>query len=108
MTAIEHRELKGITVKNIVVTVFSTASIVASVITTYCNLKTDIREVKLSQETETRINNIRIKVLEDQVMILQKQLADIKYSDKEILWPLENSTAKTGVHHTTKTAFTNR
>jgi hypothetical protein len=108
MTAIEHRELKGITIKNLVFTVVSTASIVASVITTYCNLKTDIRDVKLSQETEARINNIRIKVLEDQVMILQKQLADIKYSDKDILWSLENSTATTGAHHTTKTAFTNR
>jgi hypothetical protein len=108
MTAIEHKELKGITVKNLVFTVVSTASIVASVITTYCNLKTDIRDVKLSQETETRINNIRIKVLEDQVMILQKQLADIKCSDKDILWPLENSTATTGAQRTTKTAFTNR
>lgn len=78
MTAIEHKELKGITVRNLVVTIASTASIVASVMTTYFGLKTDIREIKATQETETRINNIRLKVLEDDVTLLQKQVDDIQ------------------------------
>lgn len=78
MTAIEHRELKGITVKNLVVTVMSTASIVASVMTTYFGLRTDIREIKQSQETETRINNIRIKLLEDNARLLQKEVDDLR------------------------------
>ena len=78
MTAIEHQELKGITVKNLVVTIMSTASIVASVMTTYFGLKTDIQEVKTSQQTESRINNIRIKVLEDEVALLQKRIDEIK------------------------------
>ena len=85
MTAIEHQELKGITVKNLVVTVVSTASIVASVMTTYFGLKTDIREIKASQETETRVNNIRIKVLEDQVVMLQKEVDAIRLTDKQSL-----------------------
>ncbi|TWJ01703.1 hypothetical protein JN11_01857 [Mucilaginibacter frigoritolerans] len=78
MTTIEHRELKGITVKNLVVTIMSTASIVASVMTTYFGLKDDIHAIKNSQETESRINNIRIKVLEDEVSLLQKQVDEIK------------------------------
>jgi hypothetical protein len=78
MTTIEHRELKGITVKNLVVTVMSTASIVASVMTSYFGLKDDIHAIKNSQETESRINNIRIKVLEDEVSLLQKQVDEIK------------------------------
>jgi hypothetical protein len=81
MTAFEHQELKGITVKNLVVTIVSTASIVASVMTTYFGLKTDISEIKASQETEARINNIRIKVLEGQVSLLQKEVAEIKFSN---------------------------
>jgi hypothetical protein len=85
MTAIEHQELKGITVKNLVVTIVSTASIVASVMTTYFGLKTDIREIKASQEIETRVNNIRIKVLEDQVVMLQKEVDAIKVPDKQNL-----------------------
>jgi hypothetical protein len=84
MTAIEHRELKGITVKNLIVTIVSTASIVASVMTTYLGLKNDIREVKTSQETETRINNIRLKILEDQVALLQKEVNEIKFADRMV------------------------
>jgi hypothetical protein len=82
MTALEHQELKGITVKNLVVTVVSTASIVASVMTTYFGLKNDILEVKTSQTTETRVNNIRLKILEDEVALLQKQVAEIKAGDQ--------------------------
>ncbi len=74
MTAIEHTELKGITIRNMIVTVISTASIVASVMTTYYGLKNDIMEIKSTQETETRINNIRIKMLEGQVTLLRAEI----------------------------------
>jgi trans-aconitate methyltransferase len=83
MTAIEHQELKGITLKNLVVTVLSTASIVASVMTTYFGLKTDIREIRDSQETQSKVDNIRIKVLEDHVNLLQKEVDEIKLEGNE-------------------------
>ena len=92
MTTIEHRELKGITVKNLVVTIMSTASIVASVMTTYFGLKDDIHSIKSSQETESRINNIRIKVLEDEVSLLQKQVDEIKIYNANTS-PNKNSSA---------------
>jgi hypothetical protein len=79
MTAIEHKELKGITVKNIIVTVMSTASIVASVMTTYFNLKSDVSELRNHQQTTDRVNEIRLNVLESQVNILQQQVQQIKY-----------------------------
>jgi hypothetical protein len=82
MTAIEHTELKGITIKNMVVTVISTASIVVSVMTAYFGLKNDIREIKSTQETETRINNIRLKMLEGQVTLLQAEITEIKHYKK--------------------------
>ncbi len=80
MTAIEHKELKGITVKNMLVTIMSTASIVASVMTTYFNLKTEMTELKDRQETTDRVNEVRLKVLESQVSILQQQIQEIKYN----------------------------
>jgi hypothetical protein len=95
MTAIEHRELKGITIKNLVVTIVSTASIVASVMTTYFGLKTDISEIKASQETEAKINNIRIKMLEGQVSLLQKEVDEIKLSDSENLSEANRQPIKT-------------
>lgn len=78
MTSIEHSQLKGITIKNIIVTIVSTASIVASVMTTYFELKGDINEVKLDQQSQTRVNEIRLKVLEGQVAVLQREMEDIK------------------------------
>jgi len=82
MTAIEHTELKGITIRNMIVTVISTASIVASVMTTYYGLKNDIMEIKSTQETEASINNIRIKMLEGQVTLLQAEITAIKQYKK--------------------------
>jgi len=78
MTAIEHKELKGITVKNLVVTVISTASIVVSVMTTYFQLKNDIYYLKTQEETQSRINEIRLKVLEGNVAVLQQEVDEIK------------------------------
>jgi cell division protein FtsL len=78
MTTFEHRELKGITIKNIVVTIISTASIVISVMTTYFQLKGDIRDVRIQQDAQNRINEIRLKVLEGQVALLQREVEQIK------------------------------
>lgn len=78
MTAIEHKELKGITLRNLIVTIVSTASIVASVMTTYFQLKVDIGNIRLNQETQNRVNDIRLKVLENQVAVLQRQVDAIR------------------------------
>jgi len=78
MTAIEHKELRGITIRNLVVTIVSTASIVASVMTTYFQLKEDVNNIRLNQETQNRVNDVRLKVLENQVAVLQRQVDEIK------------------------------
>ena len=82
MTTIEHREIKGITLKNILVTVLSTISIVMSVMTTYFQLKSDIKDVRSIQETQARVNEIRLKVLEGQVAVLQQDVNKLKDSRK--------------------------
>jgi hypothetical protein len=87
MTTIEHRELKGITVRNLIVTIASTASIVASVITTYFQLRADIRDVSAKQEAQARVDEVRLKVLEDQVAILQQQVDGIKSQKATINQP---------------------
>jgi cell division protein FtsL len=78
MTAIEHRELKGITIKNLVVTIVSTASIVVSVTTSYFQLRNDIHDIKTTQESQARVNEIRLKVLESNVAMLQEQVNEFK------------------------------
>jgi hypothetical protein len=79
MTAIEHRELRGITIKNLVVTIMGTTSIVGSIMTTYFGLRSDIREISISQKTEERINNMRIKSLENEMVLLQREVDEIKF-----------------------------
>lgn len=78
MTTIEHKELKGITLKNLLVTIVSTASIVASVMTSYLQLKSDIHDIKTNQETQSRIYDIRLKILESEVAVLQHQVDDMQ------------------------------
>ena len=78
MTSIEHRQLKGITIKNIIVTIVSTASIVTSVMASYFQLRSDINEVKVQQEAQTRIDEVRLSILEGQVAVLQREVEEIK------------------------------
>ena len=81
MTTIEHKELRGITIKNLMVTIMSTASIVASVITTYQGLKDDIHDVSMKQETQARIYDVRLKLLESEMAVLQQQINGFKTSN---------------------------
>lgn len=78
MTTLEHREIRGITLRNITVTIISTVSIVVSVMASYFQLKGDIKDVRSTQETQNRINEIRLKVLEGEVAILQQEVRDLK------------------------------
>jgi hypothetical protein len=63
----------------VVITILSTASIVASVMTTYFNLKSDVAELRNKQETTDRVNEIRLKLLESEVAVLQQEVQEIKY-----------------------------
>ncbi|SDE88834.1 hypothetical protein SAMN05216464_110196 [Mucilaginibacter pineti] len=78
MTGIEHTQLRGITIKNMIVTIVSTAGIVISVMTSYFALKSDISEVKSNTETTTRVNEVRLKMLESQVALLQQEVNQLK------------------------------
>jgi cell division protein FtsL len=82
MTTLEQHEIRGITLKNITVTIISTISIVVSVMTTYFQLKGDIKDVRSTQETQNRVNEIRLKVLEGEVTILQQEVRELKDNKK--------------------------
>ena len=82
MTTLEQHEIRGITLKNITVTIISTISIVVSIMTTYFQLKGDIKDVRSTQETQNRVNEIRLKVLEGEVTILQQEVRELKDGKK--------------------------
>lgn len=74
----EHQIIKDYTVKNLIITIISTATIVGSVMSTYFNLKSNISDVQNHQETTERVNEIRLKVLEGEVSLMQQQIAEFK------------------------------
>ncbi|WP_426671257.1 terminase large subunit domain-containing protein [Mucilaginibacter sp. McL0603] len=56
----------------------STASIVASVMTSYFQLKSDIHDIRINQETQNRVYDIRLKIVESQVGLLQQQVDELR------------------------------
>jgi len=81
MTTLENHQIKGITVKNIIVTLISTVSIVVSVMTAYYGLKSDIQKISADRISETRLANLRLTLLENEVALLQKEVNAIKFSE---------------------------
>ncbi|RYZ94854.1 MAG: hypothetical protein EOP47_26985 [Sphingobacteriaceae bacterium] len=53
-------------------------SIVISVMTTYFELKSDITDIRIKQDAQVRINEIRLKIIEGQVVVLQQEVAQLK------------------------------
>ena len=49
----------------------------------YFQLKNDIHDLKINQETQNRVYDIRLKVVESQVALLQQQIEEIR-SEKTV------------------------
>ena len=79
MTNIEHKEIKGITLKNLVVTIVSMISIVISIMGTHFELKSDINDIRVEQGAQNRINEVRLKIIEGQIAVIQQELDKIKH-----------------------------
>ncbi|TSJ40224.1 hypothetical protein FO440_10690 [Mucilaginibacter corticis] len=47
------------------------------------SLKSDIHDIKTIQDSQSRVNEIRLKVLENNVAVLQQQVNDIKNERKD-------------------------
>jgi hypothetical protein len=56
--------------------------IVMSVMTTYFQLKSDIKDIRSTQETQARVNELRLKILEGQVAVLQQEVNKLKEHNK--------------------------
>ena len=50
--------------------------------TSYFQLKGEISNVRATQETTTRVNEVRLKVLESQVSLLQQEVNKLKDNKK--------------------------
>lgn len=82
MTGFENQTLRGITLKNMIVTVVCTASIVASVVTTYFQLSDQIKEQRFISDTQYKIFELRLKIAETQIQSIKEQM-DSQHYDKK-------------------------
>jgi len=74
----EHNQIKGITIKNMIVTVVCTASIVASVTTAYFGITNSISSIGYKQEEQNKIIDLRIRTLEDQQKLIREEIRDLQ------------------------------
>lgn len=80
MTPLEAKEIRGLSIKSIFWLVSCTVTIMLSILTSYFSLKAQIREVQVSKDSDSRYNDLRMKVLEQKVDVLDIQLKEIKES----------------------------
>lgn len=74
----EHRQLRGITIKNMMVTIVCTASIVISIMTAYFGLRTDMKDIQDNQNTYNKITDLRLKAVEDRQNMLDLEITELK------------------------------
>lgn len=74
----EHSQLKGITIKNMIVTVVCTASLVITIMGAYNGLKESMTEQRLRQDTQNQLIDLRLKAVEDQQTIIRQQIKEIQ------------------------------
>lgn len=67
MTAIENYEIKGISAKTLVFIITCTGSLMLAILGTFYSLKGEIRDIQTSKDSDTRYNDLRMKVLEQKV-----------------------------------------
>ncbi len=79
MTPVEEKEIKGITLKNVLWLISSTVTVVASVLLTYSSLSSKIDSFMIKQGGEDAIQNMKLQILEKK----NEELMDLMHSMQE-------------------------
>lgn len=74
----EHSQLRGITIKNMIVTIVCTATLVSTMMGAYFGIKSDIKDIRDNQNTYNKITDLRLKAVEDRQNLLELQISDLK------------------------------
>ena len=79
----EFTALKGANVKNLVVTVICTATIVWSIGLAYNGIISKISDVNNAQGNYQKINDLQISILKDEVVIINKRLDALEHPQQK-------------------------
>lgn len=78
MAAIETKELRGVSLKTLYALMTTTAIICISIYSSYSSIVTKINEIVLTNQSNERLYDLRLKVLEQKITAIEIQLRDLK------------------------------
>lgn len=74
----EHSELKGVTLKNMIVTIACTATIVATGVGAYSGIQKSIDNLGYRQDEQNKLIDLRIRTLEDQQKLMNIEIRELQ------------------------------
>lgn len=77
MSAIETKELKGVSLKTLYAIIFTTIIICTSIYGSYASIITKINEIVLVNQSNDKLYDLRLKVLEQKISAIDIQLRDL-------------------------------
>ena len=81
---IETRELRGVTVKTALIIICCTISMIVTVMGTFYSLKGDITELRTSKDSEAKLNDLKMRVMDQKIDMQGIQIRDLikKFEDE--------------------------
>lgn len=83
VTQIETKELRGVSLRTLYAIIVATATIVLTVFGSYSSLKGQIKEMQSQKDSDSRYNDLRMKILEQRLDANDIQLKELskKYDE---------------------------
>ncbi|MEO5892268.1 MAG: hypothetical protein ABIQ31_18620, partial [Ferruginibacter sp.] len=61
MIPLEKKELRGISLATVITIIIATGSIILSVENVYYNLKSELKEMQMSKDGDTKLNDLKLR-----------------------------------------------
>lgn len=82
---IDTKEIRGVSLRNLIAVIACTGTIMLTVLGTYYGLKADITDVKVSKDSDARLNELKMRVMDQRIDAMEIQIRDIvkKHDDDQ-------------------------
>lgn len=82
MAAIETKELRGVSLKTLYALIVTTAIICTSIYGSYASIITKINEIVLTNQSNDKLYDLRLKALEQKITAIEIQLRELSNKNK--------------------------
>lgn len=74
---IENKEIRGLSIRNMLTIIACTIGSTLTTLTTYYNLKSDITDVRVSKDSDARLNDLKMRVMDQRIDAMEIQIKDL-------------------------------